>query len=66
MQTASGKVLTVTVAYRLPLPAHQRALAQAECEGIRLSEVLRRATLRGLEAGDRLARVNGGDSDDTG
>lgn len=50
MHTASGRELTITVAYRLPLPAHDRALAQAEREGVRLSVVLRRATLRGLEA----------------
>ena len=48
--TVRGKPLMVTVGYRLPFPAYQDAIARAHQEGVQLSKVLRRATLRGLEA----------------
>lgn len=48
--TASGKQRTVTVGYRLPVPIYEQAVARAMNRGKRLSEVLRAATIRGLQA----------------
>lgn len=39
----------LTVGYRLPVPAYRHAVAQAQREGVKLSVVLRRATVKGLQ-----------------
>ena len=42
--------LTVTVAFRVPLPTYREVVARAESEGVVLSRVLRRALSHGLAA----------------
>ena len=55
METASGRELTATVAYRIPVEVYSELVKQARAEGVPLSRVLRRATLLGLriEQGER-------------
>jgi hypothetical protein len=49
MRTASRRQVTVTLSFRVPLPMYEQVTTQAEREGIRLSDVLRRVFSRGLE-----------------
>ncbi|MDY6876789.1 MAG: hypothetical protein SWK90_11400 [Chloroflexota bacterium] len=55
MQTTTGRELTVTTAFRLPITDYQRAQAMAEAENVRLSTVMRRLVAVGLEVQQRLA-----------
>jgi hypothetical protein len=48
--TVSGKQITVTTAFRLPITDYQQAQAMAEAEGVKLSAVMRRLVAVGLEA----------------
>jgi len=45
-----GREVTATVAFRLPWPVYRRACELAQAERVKLSEILRRATERGLAA----------------
>jgi len=48
MKTIRGKDVSLTVAFRLPWPVYRRACELAQAERVKLSEILRRATERGL------------------
>ena len=48
MQTVTGREISVTTAFRLPLTDYQRAQELAEREGVRLSVVMRKLVADGL------------------
>ena len=48
MQTVSGREVSVTTAFRLPLDDYQKAQKLAERESVRLSVVMRRLVAEGL------------------
>ena len=54
--TASGKPRTMTVSFRIPVPAYDQATARALNRGKRLSEILRDAVILGLKAEQPLER----------
>ena len=48
MKTVSGREVSVTTAFRLPLTDYQRAQELAEREGVKLSVVMRKLVADGL------------------
>ena len=52
-RTASGKPMTQTVAFRLPIPEYQRAPELAQRRGLRLSEMMRQLVVDTLRDGSQ-------------
>ena len=51
--TASGKPMTQTVAFRLPIPEYQQTLELARRRGLRLSEMMRQIVVDTLRDGSQ-------------
>ena len=51
--TASGKPMTQTVAFRLPIPEYQQSLELARQRGMRLSEMMRQIVVDTLRDGSQ-------------
>ncbi len=54
--SVSGRELSVTVAFRLPISTYNKIVEQAMCRRLRLSNVLREVVVNGVDQTDQEGR----------